>query len=68
MVLHRQEVKVEENGTATKVKTTQKRTTKKKAEKVAPLEERTQGSKLRVGAHVSIAGGKSPSAPPHIKR
>jgi len=66
MVLHRREVKVEENGATTKVKTTQKR--KKKAEDAAPLEERTQGSKLRVGAHVSIAGGKSPSSPPLSKR
>ncbi|KAF2687659.1 AP endonuclease [Lentithecium fluviatile CBS 122367] len=50
-----QEVKVEANGTTIKAKTTQKR--KKKEGKIEPLEERTQGSKLRVGAHVSIAGG-----------
>jgi AP endonuclease-1 len=58
----RHEVKAED-GATTKVKTTQKRQTKKKAGDTAPLEQRTEGSKLRVGAHVSIAGGKSPSSP-----
>jgi AP endonuclease-1 len=58
----RQEVKVEQDGAVAKVKTTQKRQRKKKQDNIAPLEERTEGSKLRVGAHVSIAGGKAPSA------
>lgn len=31
--------------------------TKKSKESVPPLEERTIGTKLRVGAHVSVAGG-----------
>lgn len=52
------EVKVEANGNgATKV--TQKTTVarKKKQVDLAPLAERTADTKLRVGAHVSAAGG-----------
>jgi AP endonuclease-1 len=55
------EVQVGENEVSTKVKTVRKRQTKKKAEE-GPLEERTKGSKLRIGAHVSIAGGKPASS------
>jgi AP endonuclease-1 len=58
------EVKVEEgeNGVAD-VKVKKKRTKKQKLEDIPPLEQRTTGHKLRVGAHVSIAGGNhhSPS-------
>jgi hypothetical protein len=46
------------NGTAVK-KTAKKATTtrKKTREDALPLEERTSDTKLRVGAHVSVAGG-----------
>jgi hypothetical protein len=49
-----------ENGAIVK-KTAKKPTTtrKKTQEDVLPLEERTADTKLRVGAHVSVAGGKS---------
>lgn len=47
----------------TKTKTIRKRQSKK-AEMPVPLEERTKGSKLRVGAHVSIAGGNIYPSPP----
>ncbi|KAF2445335.1 AP endonuclease [Karstenula rhodostoma CBS 690.94] len=51
-----QEVVVQdEKGTT--VKATQKKSRKKKGETIPPLAERTTGSKLRVGAHVSSAGG-----------
>lgn len=53
-----EDVQVEEGEDGTKVRTKQKRQRKTKEKNVAPLEERTVGSKLRVGAHVSIAGGK----------
>ncbi|PVI02211.1 AP endonuclease [Periconia macrospinosa] len=39
------------------VKTIPKRQSKKKEQDLTPLEQRTMGSKLMVGAHVSIAGG-----------
>jgi hypothetical protein len=47
-----------ENGTAVK-KTAKKATTtrKKTQEDALPLEQRTSDTKLRVGAHVSVAGG-----------
>jgi hypothetical protein len=45
--------------TKVKVKTTRKQQRKKKEDNNVPLEERTESSKLRVGAHVSIAGGRS---------
>ncbi|KAK7183386.1 apurinic endonuclease, partial [Paraphaeosphaeria sporulosa] len=48
---------VVEDEKGTTVKATQKKSRKKKEENVAPLAERTTGSKLRVGAHVSAAGG-----------
>lgn len=44
---------------ASEVKTTQKRQRKNKEEDSTPLEQRTVGSKLMIGAHVSIAGGKN---------
>lgn len=56
-------VKVEETvaqekpAEAGEVKTKQKRQRKNKEEDSAPLEQRTVGSKLMIGAHVSIAGG-----------
>jgi len=46
----------DDNGTEVK-KITHKRQTKTKEAGLAPLEERTVGSKLLVGAHVSVAGG-----------
>jgi AP endonuclease-1 len=50
-------IKVEgENGEITAKKAPTKRRSKKGVVQ-APLEERTVGSKLRVGAHVSTAGG-----------
>lgn len=58
-------VKVEETvaqgkpAEAGEVKTKQKRQRKNKEEDSAPLEQRTVGSKLMIGAHVSIAGGKN---------
>ncbi|KAJ4303553.1 DNA-(apurinic or apyrimidinic site) lyase [Kalmusia sp. IMI 367209] len=50
-------VQVKEREGGTIVKTKQKTVRKKKEDNILPLEERTIGSKLRVGAHVSIAGG-----------
>lgn len=52
------EIKVEAGEDGTTVKTKTKRQRKKKEEVLQPLEERTVGNKLRVGAHVSIAGGE----------
>jgi AP endonuclease-1 len=56
-----EEIKVteKEDGQA-EVKMKKKRTAKKKEANLVPLEERTEGSKLLVGAHVSIAGGIAP--------
>jgi hypothetical protein len=53
-----EEVKVEEDGEG-KPKVTKKKaaTRTKKQVDVAPLAERTKGSSLRAGAHVSVAGG-----------
>lgn len=53
-------VKVEDETVAGATKDIKKpkRLRKKKDEDLAPLQERTMGSKLRVGAHVSMAGGK----------
>jgi AP endonuclease-1 len=53
-----EEVKVEENGEGGS-KVTKKTTTtrKKKQVDLAPLAERTPNTNLRVGAHVSTAGG-----------
>ncbi|CAI6334563.1 unnamed protein product [Periconia digitata] len=48
---------VEDVDMVSKFKVAPKRTSKKKEEDSAPLEQRTVGSKLLVGAHVSIAGG-----------
>ncbi|KAH7115274.1 xylose isomerase-like protein [Dendryphion nanum] len=58
-----EETKVQKgaNGT-TEVKKVQKRQTKK-ATHLAPLQQRTVDTKLRVGAHVSIAGGIQHSIP-----
>lgn len=55
------EVKVEEGADGKKeVKVKKTRTRKKKEEEdLAPLEPRTVGSKLIVGAHVSAAGGNA---------
>jgi AP endonuclease 1 len=48
-----------EAGTGTtEVKTKRKRQAKKKEVDITPLDVRTVGSKLLVGAHVSVAGGK----------
>lgn len=53
-----EEVKVEEGESGEKeVKVKKTRTRKKKEEDLTPLEPRTVGSKLIVGAHVSTAGG-----------
>lgn len=49
-----EEVDVKQNGNDTKVKKTVR---KKKEVNLAPLEDRTKDTCLRVGAHVSIAGG-----------
>lgn len=51
------EVKVTEGEDGIKVTAKKTRQRKKKETNEQPLEERTVGSKLRVGAHVSIAGG-----------
>lgn len=53
-----EEVKVTEGETgATEVKVKRKRQSKKKLEDLPPLEQRTVGSNLLVGAHVSVVGG-----------
>ncbi|KAL5378343.1 hypothetical protein PMIN02_011252 [Paraphaeosphaeria minitans] len=52
-----EEEAIEEKVEGTIIKATQKKSRKKKEENCAPLAERTTGSKLRVGAHVSAAGG-----------
>jgi hypothetical protein len=52
------EVKVEEDGEGKPAATKKKTATRaKKQVDAAPLAERTKGSSLRAGAHVSIAGG-----------
>jgi AP endonuclease 1 len=51
-----EDMEVKQNGT-TKAKA-KKTTTRKKEVDLAPLEDRTTDTKLRVGAHVSAAGGK----------
>ncbi|KAL1595085.1 DNA-(apurinic or apyrimidinic site) lyase [Paraconiothyrium brasiliense] len=51
------EVVIQEGEEGNTSKTTQKKSRKKKDEIIPPLAERTTGSKLRIGAHVSAAGG-----------
>jgi AP endonuclease-1 len=51
------EVKVEENGESGLKVTKKATTTRKKQVDLAPLAERTSDTNLRVGAHVSTAGG-----------
>jgi AP endonuclease-1 len=58
------EVTLDENGEEVKVK--KKRQKKPKPEDIPPLEPRTMDSKLRVGAHVSIAGGNASTQVPPL--